>query len=291
MSETENHLRRFMFEHFPVRGGIIRLESSWQAMLALHDYPDSIRQVLGQILAMATLLTASIKLDGKLILQVHGSGPLSLLVVECTSRRTFRAMVKHRASIDSIPVSDLLAGAQIVITLEHEKTGERYQGIVQAEGDDIAEVFTNYLLQSDQLDSAIVLTADANCAAGIMIQKMPSGEFDQDDWQRIKLLTATLHENELRQLQHETVLHRLFHEDDVRVFEPELFTFMCSCSREKVSNMLRILGHEEVAGILREQGNIKVDCEFCGQHYQFDRVDAEQLFVADSMVQPSRIRH
>jgi molecular chaperone Hsp33 len=291
MTETVNHFRRFVFEEFPARGGIIRLESSWQAMLALHDYPANIRQVLGQILAMAALLTASIKLDGKLILQIQGGGPLSLLVVECTSRKTFRAMVKHQEHIDSVPVTELLAGSQIVITLENEKSGERYQGIVQAEGSSIAEVFTNYLLQSDQLESVIVLTADDNCAAGMLLQKMPSGDFDDDDWHRIKLLTATLGENELRQLPHETVLRRLFHEDHVRLFEPELYTFMCSCSYDKVNNMLRILGQQEVAEILREQGSVSVDCEFCGQHYQFDRVDAGQLFAADSMKQPSRSRH
>jgi molecular chaperone Hsp33 len=291
MSESVNHFRRFVFEGFPVRGGIIRLESSWQAMLALHDYPANIRQVLGQILAMAALLTASIKLNGRLVLQVQGATPLSLLVVECTSRKTFRAMVKYHEPVDAVSADELLAGSHIAITLEHEKTGERYQGIVQAEGGSIAEIFTNYLMQSDQLDTAIVLSADDNCAAGMMLQKMPSGEFDEDDWQRVKLLTATLSEAELRQLSHEIVLHRLFHEDDIRLFEPELYTFMCSCSRDKVSNMLRILGHEEVADILREQGSIDVNCEFCGQHYQFDQVDAEQLFAADSMAQPSRSRH
>lgn len=294
-------LRRFLFENLAVRGELVHLDATWQAVLERHDYPQPVQKVLGELMSAVSLLIATLKFSGQLIAQIQGDGPVSLLVVEGTSQKTLRATanLKEGAEISTdATLQQLFGDARLVITLDPEK-GERYQGIVTLTGENIAGALTDYLLRSEQLDTDIWLVADDNQAAGLLIQKLPDtekvksgsnilsfdsaeGNVDLDGWNRIQQLSSTIKDEELLQLSAEEIIHRLYHEEDVRLFDAEPVSFRCSCSRERVAKMLLSLGAEEVKSMIEELSNIEVACEFCNHKYSFDAVDAEQLFATNT---------
>ena len=276
----KDSLQRFLFDSAPARGAHVRLDDSWREILARHPYPAALRDRLGELAAAGMLLAANLKFDGQLILQVQGSGPVTLLVVEIdAANRTLRATARWQGDIP--PEADLatLAGqGQCVLTLDPGNGQEPYQGIVGLEGGSVASLLTHYMQASVQLDTRLVLAAGADCAAGILIQRLPEGHGDEDGWPRVVQLTETLKAEELRQLAATDILHRLYHQEDVRVFDPEPVSFACSCSRECVGGMLKLLGREEVANIIAEQGSVEIACEFCRQSYVFDEEDAAGMF-------------
>jgi len=285
-------LTRFLFEHAPVRGEVVRLDATWRAVLANHAYPEPIRNLLGEMMAAATLLAATLKFDGSLIMQMQGSGPVTLAVVECSSEFHLRATAKWRDDLVPGDIAALLGQGKFVITIDPKSSTQIYQGIVALEGTTVAEVLEHYMLQSEQLETRLWLASDGEQACGFLLQRLPEQESqDADAWNRALNLGNTLSSDELLNLPAREILHRLFHEEDLRLFEPRPVSFRCTCSRERVANMLRLLGLDEVHSILAEQGKIEVDCEFCNRHYAFDAVDAEQLFAADVLTQPGSTRH
>jgi molecular chaperone Hsp33 len=297
MSDTANpdrahdSLQRFVFEHSPIRGEIVRLDATWRAVLERRDYPLPIRSLLGELMAAASLLAASIKFEGRLTMQAKGDGPVKLLVVECTSRQTLRGLAQWDGPVPVGGVPQLLGGGQLVITIEPDK-GERYQGIVAVDGESVAEVLEHYFARSEQLSTRLWLAADEAQAAGMLLQRLPKDErHDPDTWERAVHLGSTITRDELLTLPVRDILHRLYHEDDIRLFSGHPVSFRCSCSRARVESVLRMLGREEVRSILAERGNVEVDCEFCGSHYELDPVDAEQLFAASHMTDASPTRH
>ena len=291
--KSSDTLQRFIFEHAAIRGELVHLDSSWRTVLDRHDYPPAVRDLLGELMAASALLSATLKFNGSIILQIQGTGPVSLLVVECTSERTLRGMAQWAGAPPPMPFPDLVGAGKFVITIDPRETGQRYQGIVSLEGDTVSEVLENYLLRSEQLDSRLWLAADPHQAAGMLLQKLPGRDAaDTDMWDRATHLGATLTRQELLGLPANEIIRRLYHEEDIRVFDSETIEFHCSCSRERVANALRLLGYAEVQSILAERSMIDVDCEFCNQHYTFDKVDAEQLFAAANSSPPvSSTRH
>jgi len=275
-------LRHFLFEKMAIRGEIVHLDASWRAILSRHDYPEPLQIILGEIIAAAVLLSATIKLNGKLIIQAQGDGKVKLVVVECTSDGTLRAMARYTDGIDETNLQHLLGNGRLVITIEPQEGSERYQGIVSLEGENIAAMLKNYLATSEQLDTELYLAADGSCAAGMLLQKLPAKgtEADDDVWNRIITLGSTVRSEELLCLSASELIHRLFHEEDIRVFETEIYSFRCPCTKDRVTNALKFLGYDEVKDILNEQKIIRVNCEFCNQHYEFDAVDAEQIFAS-----------
>ncbi|MCB1802240.1 MAG: Hsp33 family molecular chaperone HslO [Gammaproteobacteria bacterium] len=276
-----DRLYRFTFEKFPVRGEIVVLDASWKAVVDRHAYPASVLDYLGQTLVAATLMSATIKLKGALIVQLQGDGPLQTLVAQATDSRTLRGMA--RVADGAVPVVDdlhaALGNGRMVITAEAANR-ERYQGIVAVEQATVAAAVEAYFAQSEQLPTRLWLAASTERAAGLLLQRMPSAAaVDDDDWRRVCLFADTLGRDELLDAGPETLLRRLFHEDDVRLFDPEPVAFRCSCSKSRIEDALRALGQEEVDAILRDQGAIEADCEFCNAHYHFDAVDTAALFV------------
>lgn len=282
MSERDS-LRRFLFEGAAVRGVLVHLDATWRAVLERHDYPEPLRELLGEMMSAVALLSATLKFNGRLIAQLQGGGPITLLVVEGTSERTLRAIAHWNQEIPQGDLQNMLGDGRLVITLEPTDGRERYQGIVEATGHTLADAITDYLQRSEQLETGLWLAAGKNNAAGLLIQKLPgSGTTgDPDFWNRVSQLSATIHRDELLELDARELIHRLYHEEDVRLFETEPVCFRCSCTRERVGNMLRSLGKQEVDSILEEQGGIEVACEFCNQKYRYDAVDAEQLFASE----------
>ena len=281
-----------MFEHAAIRGEHVQLDASWQAILERHPYPPLIRSLLGELVAAAALLSATLKFTGSVILQIQGEGPVRLLVVEATSERTLRGMAQWDQLPEAGTPAELIGNGRFVITIDPREGGQRYQGIVGIEGDSVAAMLENYLQRSEQLDSRLWLAADDQHAAGLMLQRLPEQhDEDADAWNRAVRLGSTLTPAELLSLPAREILRRLYHEEDLRLFTPELLRFACTCTPERVVAMLRMLGYAEVQSILQEQGAVDIHCEFCNKQYKYDSVDAEQLFAAESGAPASPTRH
>ena len=285
-------LQRFLFEHAPVRGEIVHLDATFRAVLERRNYPAAVREVLGELMAAAALLDSTLKFDGRLLLQAQGNGPVRLLFVECSSTRTMRALAHWEGEVAAAPLAQLLGDGRMAITIEPGNGKERYQGIVSLEGETVAQALENYFARSEQLDTRLWLAADAGQAAGMLLQKLPLGEpEDADAWARAVHLGATLTRGELLGLPVPEIVHRLYHEEDIRLFARTPVSFRCTCSHNRVEGVLRMLGAAEVRAILAEQGQISVDCEFCGSHYEYDSVDAERLFAGGPSAEVSPTRH
>lgn len=285
-------ISRFLFEQAAVRGEVVRLEATWRAVLTRHDYPAPVRTLLGEMMAAAALLAATLKFEGSLIMQIQGSGPVSLLVVECDSVFHLRATAKWQAAPEGASLRELLGDGKFVITIDPKQGGQTYQGVVALEGDSVAAALEYYMRNSEQLETRLWLAADEQRACGLLLQRLPEqATQDEDSWNRVTQLGATVRRDELLNLPAREVMHRLFHEEDLRLFDPDPVSFRCTCSRERVGNMLRMLGLDEVRSILEERGQIDIRCEFCNQAYVYDAVDAEQLFAADVLTQAGVTRH
>ena len=273
-------LHRFIFENMPARGILVQLNDTWTSLQGRKNYPDPLQRYLGEFVAVNALLAATLKLEGSLIMQVQGDGPVHLMIMECTSDNHLRGLAKYKESITGESLQDLFGDGRLAITIDNQKSGERYQSIVTLEGNSIKLALESYLKQSEQLDTVLFLATNKDNACGLLLQKLP-GEFDtnEDDWSRITQLAETIKDEELFSLSAEEIIHRLFNEDDVRLLDSEHYQFKCTCSRERVSNMLITLGQDEVKDIIKEQGSIDIDCEFCNEHYRFDEVDSQELFA------------
>jgi molecular chaperone Hsp33 len=285
-------LQRFLLESTPVRGEIVHLDATWRAVLERRRYPAPLQSLLGDMMAAAALLSAILKFEGSLIMQMQGNGPVQLLVVEATSEHTLRATAKWEGDLAQGNVTELLGAGRFVISIVPSGGKQTYQGIVAIEGESIAQVLEHYMAKSEQLETRLWLASDSQQAAGMLLQKLPAAPTqDEDAWNRAKQLGETIRREELLSLPAREIIRRLYHEEDVRVFESRPVAFRCSCSRERVTSMLRLLGHDEVKSIIAERNTVEVDCEFCGRHYTFDAVDAEQVFAADVITRPQPTRH
>lgn len=297
----ENHqdaLQRFVFESTPVRGNIVNLSQTFKQALHQQKMPSGLRRSLGELMAASALLSATLKMRGSLVLQIQSKGLLKLLVVECNSEFGIRATAKwDEAVTDAQDLFELIEQGQCMITLDPKDEGQAYQGIVPLEGNSISEVLENYMLRSEQIDTRIWLSCNGESAAGMLLQKLPetvnqiTTTHDLDTWNRVCQLANTLTDSELLNLPAETLLTRLFHQEEVRLFEQSPTQFYCSCSRESVANMLRMLGSEELESIIEERGEIEVNCDFCNTLYRFDKIDAAQLLAAEPLNPPSSAMH
>jgi molecular chaperone Hsp33 len=311
-TDTKDTLQKFIFDNAAVRGELVEISDTWREIQARHGYPKAVRSVLGEMVAAAALLSANLKFNGSIVMQIHGHGPVRLMVVECDADLRIRATAKLAPDADvadDATMTELLNVNRLgrfVITLDplDKMPGQQpYQGIVPLDGDDMATVIENYMLRSEQLDTKLWLAADDQVSRGLLLQKLPrhSGKDDQtaqasieedlETWNRAVVLGSTLKREELLSTNIETLLNRLFWEETIRVFDPQHPQFHCSCTREKVGNMLKMLGQPEVESALADLGELGVNCDFCGKHYAFDKVDCAQLFASDvpveTMIQPS----
>lgn len=275
---------RFIFDDMPVRGLHVRLENVWKHIVGQKHYPAAIHRALGELLAAGALLSGNLKTDGTLIVQVQGQGRLKMLVVEATSDQTVRATARwdETAEInDDESLTDLLGSNSVFVLTLQPKDAEPWQGVVPLEGGSIAQMLINYTKRSEQLDTQIVLASSDDACGGLLVQRLPETEPDAASWEHVGTLVQTLTSEELTGLDAQHVLYRLFHETPPRVFDPENIEFACTCSRGKVSDMLLMLGGEEVGGVVAEQGSIQIDCDFCHAKYVFDETDVNALFGAD----------
>lgn len=288
-----DRLTRFVFEHAPLRGEIVQLDETWQHVLSLHAYPPLLQRALGELMAAAALLYATLKFNGSLVMQLQGEGPVQLMVVECAREFGLRATARWS---DALPeqggLRELAGNGRFAISLVPEDGGQTYQGIVPLEGDTIQAILEGYMTRSEQLDTRLWLAADGQRAVGMLLQKLPDSEStDADAWNRATILADSLTRDELMTLDASRILRRLYHEETLRVFDPHPVSFRCSCSRARTSEMLRMLGLDQARSLIAERGNIEITCEFCNTRYAFDAVDAEQLFASSVAAPANETRH
>ena len=269
-------MQRFTFDKTDVRGELVGLHKSLSAVLSKHDYPAALKIELGKLMAASAIMSATLKYEGRLCLQVRLPGDVSLIQAETTNTGDLRAIARYDETkeIDAVE----LVGGQLVITLE-PAVGKPYQGIVPLESNQLNEAFEYYFKQSEQLGSRFWLECDGTIASGFMLQQLPAAEgSDEDAWDRLSHLASTLKDEELLQLTNETILHRLYHDEEVRLYDAEDLRFACTCSKERIGNAIQQVGRDELMDVIAEQGKVSVDCQFCLQHYSFNREQVSDLF-------------
>ncbi|MDV9032417.1 Hsp33 family molecular chaperone HslO [Pseudomonas sp. RAC1] len=277
--------QRFLFEDRDVRGEWVSLDHSYGEVLARHPYPQPVATLLGELMAATSLLVGALKFDGLLILQARSQGPIPLLMVECSGERDIRGMARYEADqiADEAGLAELMPDGHLTLTIDPIK-GQRYQGTVDLDGANLSECFTNYFVQSQQLNTRFWLDASAGKARGLLLQQLPRDRQPDDEardesWQHVVALASTLKAEEWA-LDNETLLHRLYHEDAVRLFDVEPLRFSCSCSRERSGNALVSLGEADAKALVEEcGGTVEIDCQFCNERYLFDATDVAQLFA------------
>jgi molecular chaperone Hsp33 len=286
-----DELRRFLFEDSPVRGYVVRLDATWKATAEHHGYPPVVRGVLGEAMAATALLAGTMKFDGRLTLQVQGEGPLHLLVTQCTDGLAMRGVARFRGAVPAGTLDAITGGGRVTVTVESTDQDTRYQGVVPLLGEGLAEGLEEYFARSEQLPTRLWLAADGEGAAGLLLQQLPTGnsasaeedpvarQSAQDLWERVCALAGTVTPAELLRVPVEDLLHRLFHEENVRLFAGSPVSFRCACSRERTAGLLRALGRQEVEEIIAQDGEVTVTCEFCNRAWRFDAIDAGTLFT------------
>ncbi|MBD8524982.1 Hsp33 family molecular chaperone HslO [Pseudomarimonas arenosa] len=284
MSLSNDCLTRFLLNASGVRGVIVSLDDSWQQVRQREDYSRSLAALLGQALAAAPLLTGHVKANSRLSLHLKGSESLRTLFAECQNGQDVRGIAIWEPPLpDPLSLANLGSDAMMAVTIESAATAHdeprRYQGLVALNHHRLDHALEAYFQQSEQLPTRLILAADEQRARGLMLQRLPDADGDQEDWLRSQALFDTLGSSELLNTEVETLLHRLFHEESPELLSSQPLQFQCSCSRERVTGMLQALGRSAAEEAMQDDPSIQVQCEFCGQRYQFDRVDIDQLFA------------
>lgn len=273
-------LQRYIFEEADVRGEIVQLSDSYQQMLARHNYPPAVANLLGQAYAATALLTATLKFSGEINLQLQGNGPVRLITINGRDNLELRGVARYEGEIaDDASLQQMMGKGFVVITLTPDE-GERYQGVVGLEKDSLAVCLEEYFAQSEQLETHLWLHADAKQgkAAGLFLQRLPASDKAEAELEHLVTLTETMSAEELFTLDSETVLTRLYHQEKVRLYEPQAIGFVCGCSKAKCSNALVSIGRDEAEAIMDEQGQIEMTCEYCLSTYAFAKGDLDEVF-------------
>ncbi|OCG33447.1 Hsp33 family molecular chaperone HslO [Gilliamella apicola] len=275
-------LNRFLFDNHPIRGEITRLEQTYQAILDNHTYPIAVQKLLGELLVVTSLLTATLKFEGDIAVQLQGDGALSLAVVNGNDQQQLRGVARISGEIaDNATLKEMVGNGYVVITIT-PKNGERYQGIVGLEKDTLIGCIENYFIQSEQLPTRLFVKIGVHdnkpIAAGILLQVLPANENTVESFEHVSTLTETITSDELFQLSTDEILYRLYNQEEVRLFETHDITFKCGCSRQRCEDSLMTLPANEIDEILKEnEGKIDIHCDYCGKHYLFDAIDIAEI--------------
>lgn len=278
----------FGFESLPVKGALIQLSRTWRRMLRDHDYDALVTETLGHAAAATGLIAQSLKFDGAITLQIQGSGALQMLVMQCTSDLDVRGMASVDTSKTAGNFAELTVGANCAVTVN---AGDRpYQGIVDIDDTSLAASLEHYFARSVQVPSHVMVLANDEFAAGVLLQQVPGQSIDEDDWNRLHILIETLSPGDFEGEAGLKLIGKLFAEDDIRVYEPRRVNFRCRCSARKTEDVLKVLGEKEARQALEELGSIEVICEYCGHRRHFDAVDVERLFADNVVSGPSSVQ-
>ncbi|MDD9176667.1 MULTISPECIES: Hsp33 family molecular chaperone HslO [Aliivibrio] len=279
---ANNTLHRYLFEDLSVRGELVQLDDAYQQIISSKEYPKPVQNLLGELLVATTLLTATLKFEGSITLQLQGDGPVSLAVINGDNNQKVRGVARFNGDIaEDATLHQLMGKGYLVITIT-PKDGERYQGVVALEGENLAQCFEGYFERSEQLKTRLWLRLGEfegkPHAAGMLLQVMPDGTGSADDFEHLEQLTDTIKNEELFGLEGEEVLYRLYNQDKVQLFEPQQVEFFCGCSRERSGGAIITIEKAEVDDIIKTEGKISLHCDYCGTSYDFDSIDVANLF-------------
>lgn len=278
--QQSDTIQRFIFDQKDIRGEIVNLNKSYQKAIHGHDYPAVIQNLLADALVSVTLLSATLKFEGRLSIQLQGGDIISLLLVQITHDHDMRATIKWDGDTENKTLAELIKNGNLVITIE-PKVGERYQGIVPLEGDRFNQFIEKYFEQSEQLPTRIWLSSDQQHAVGLLLQRLPEKEnqmgSNEQDWEHFTILTETLKDTELLNLPNSELLYRLYHSEIVKIFDAQSVQYVCGCSREKCENAIISLGPQEIESVQKEEEFIEIKCDFCNKNYHFDIIDLTRL--------------
>jgi len=279
MKEADT-LQKFIFEHASIRGEIVHIGKTYQDIMSQRNYPPMVKNLLGEAIVSCLLLASSIKFKGSLNLQFQGSKHLSLLLVQCDDALNIRAFAQFVDNLETIDyATDFLSG-QLVLTINQNNQTKAYQSMVPIQATSMSENLMTYFAQSEQIATRVWLAVNDDCAAGMLLQLMPGQDTVQREqfWEYAVHLGQTVSEHELLTLDNQTLLYRLYHETDIRLFESRMIQFKCSCTLEKMKHVITVLGEKEAQELLKEQGEIAISCDFCNKKYVFDPIDVTLLF-------------
>ncbi|MEW7867563.1 Hsp33 family molecular chaperone HslO [Aeromonas diversa] len=280
---TQDQLHRYLFEEYEVRGELVQLDQTYRHIVDAQSYPLQIQRLLGELLVATSMLTATLKFEGSITVQLQGDGPVKMAVINGDHNQQLRGVARFEGELPaSNALKDLVGNGQLVITITPDQ-GERYQGIIALAADTLSGCLEAYFAQSEQLPTRLWIRTGMvegqPKAAGIMVQALPAQSEDHEaDFDHLVQLTETIKDEELFTLPAEEILYRLYNQDRVRLFDPQSVEFRCTCSRERCQNALLQVGREESLAIVQEQGQIDMHCDYCGNHYIFDGIDVETLF-------------
>ena len=283
--------QRFLFEGHPIRGQHVTLEQSWKEIAQQGELEGRGLSLLGEALVVVALLVDTLKIEGSVTLQIRGTGPLELLVVEANSKHEIRGTARQVGEIDEQANIQQIFGSDVLVITIKTEGAEPHQGIAPLRGIKLSDALEYYFATSEQLPTHFCLTCDAKNASGMLIQKIPGKLKDDDAWDRVLHLAATVTDDELQRLALGDLLRRLFNEETLRLFDSRTIKFACSCSRERTAAMLLSLGKAEASEILESEGEISVSCDFCGANYSFDQIDVEQVFGEGGAAPPNATTH
>ncbi|WP_447472647.1 Hsp33 family molecular chaperone HslO [Vibrio harveyi] len=280
---ANNVLNRYLFEDLSVRGELVQLDEAYQRIISSKEYPAALQKLLGELLVSTTLLTATLKFEGSITIQLQGDGPVSLAVINGDHDQKIRGVARWEGDIaENASLHDMMGKGYLVITIEPKK-GERYQGVVGLEGETLADVIEGYFANSEQLKTRLWIRTGEHegkkHAAGMMIQVMPDGTGTPEDFEHLEQLTATVKNEELFTLPANELLYRLYNQDSVRLYEPQPVEFHCGCSRERSGAAIITVDKSEIYDILAEEGSISLHCDYCGTSYTFDEPEITELYT------------
>lgn len=273
----QDQMHRYLFENYAVRGELVTVSDTWKQIIDGHDYPQPVQKVLGELLVATSLLTATLKFDGDITVQLQGDGPLNLAVINGNNRQEMRGVARLKGDIaPESTLKEMVGNGYLIITITPAQ-GERYQGVVGLEGETLAECLEDYFMRSEQLPTRLFIrtgeTEGQPGAGGILLQVLPAQDANPDDFTHLATLTETIKTEELLGLPANEVLWRLYHQEEVTLYDPQDVSFHCTCSHERCGEVLRTLPEAEVDQILAEDGKIDMHCDYCGSHYIYDAVD------------------
>ncbi|MFQ1686427.1 Hsp33 family molecular chaperone HslO [Aeromonas veronii] len=280
---NQDLLYRYLFEEYEVRGELVQLDHTYRHVVEAQNYPVQVQKLLGELLVATSLLTATLKFEGSITVQLQGDGPVRLAVINGDNNQQLRGVARYEGELPSDgKLQSLIGNGQLIITITPEQ-GERYQGIIALDADTLAGCLEHYFARSEQLATKLWIRTGYHegvpRAAGIMLQELPAQSEDHsNDFDHLIQLTSTIKDEELFGLQAEEILYRLYHQDKVRVFDPQAVEFRCTCSRERCEGALLQIEKEEVMEMVQELGKIDMHCDYCGAQYQFNGIDVETLF-------------
>ena len=280
MKEADT-IQRFIFEHAHIRGEIVHIQKTYQTIMEQRHYPPMIQYLLGEAIVSCLLLASSIKFEGSLNLQFQGDNRLSLILVQCDHELNIRAFAKCKDDLAIEEYASAFLNGQLIMTINQYNQTQIYQSVIPIQSTSMSDNLMDYFALSEQIPTKVWLAVNEDRAAGMLLQLMPGQDSLQTEqfWEYAVQLGATVREEELLELDNETLLHRLYHETDLRIFEPRTVHFKCRCNAEKMQQVIKILGEDEARALLAERGTIEVGCDFCNQKYHFDSIDVTMLLL------------